>query len=125
MYQRKGEEKRIGNALEKPCVLLKRTFNRDTNFDKEKLAADVTYSTSSVARKPISRCMAQINDSCLSRNLGGKRTRCHGGLHFVRGEIDTFMNFLNYSCFVSASNLVSNEGQVIIPELEWNHYSSI
>ena len=37
MYQRKNEQKRIGNTLEKPCVLLKRTFNRETTFEKEKL----------------------------------------------------------------------------------------
>jgi len=50
--------------------------------------------------------------------------RCHGSLH-PKGEIDTFLNFLSYPCFVSANNLVSNEGQIVIPGLEWNHYASI
>lgn len=35
VYNRKNEKKRIGNTLEKPCVLLKRTFNRNTTFEKE------------------------------------------------------------------------------------------
>lgn len=35
VYNRKNETKRMGNTLEKPCMLLKRTFNRDTTFEEE------------------------------------------------------------------------------------------
>lgn len=34
---RENQLKYKGNTLEKPNILLKRTFNRDTQFDTEKL----------------------------------------------------------------------------------------
>ncbi len=37
VIDRKNQKKFIGNTLEKPNILLKRTFVRDTNFDKENL----------------------------------------------------------------------------------------
>lgn len=35
VYERKNQKKYVGNTLEKPNILLKRTFVRDTEFDKE------------------------------------------------------------------------------------------
>mmetsp|Transcript_39409 Transcript_39409/g.37883 ORF Transcript_39409/g.37883 Transcript_39409/m.37883 type:complete len:93 (-) Transcript_39409:3368-3646(-) len=32
IYERQGQEKTIGNFLEKPTVLIKRNYIRDTNF---------------------------------------------------------------------------------------------
>lgn len=40
---RRNQKKYIGNTLEKPNILLKRTFVRDTNFEKENLQQDVEY----------------------------------------------------------------------------------
>lgn len=42
-----------------------------------------------------------------------------------KGEIDTFLNFLSSSCFVSANNLVRDDGTVVISGFEWANYSSI
>ena len=41
--ERKMQEKTIGNFLEKPTVLLKRNFIRDTTFNEEKLAEGSKY----------------------------------------------------------------------------------
>ena len=35
----------MGNTLERPQVLLKRTENRDTNFDQEKLEKDKEFAS--------------------------------------------------------------------------------
>jgi hypothetical protein len=41
--ERKLQEKTIGNFLEKPTVLLKRNYIRDTSFNEEQLAAGSKY----------------------------------------------------------------------------------
>jgi hypothetical protein len=41
--ERKMQEKTIGNFLEKPTVLLKRNYIRDTTFNEEKLGAGTAY----------------------------------------------------------------------------------
>jgi hypothetical protein len=41
--ERKLQEKTIGNFLEKPTVLLKRNYIRDTTFNEEQLAAGSKY----------------------------------------------------------------------------------
>jgi hypothetical protein len=41
--ERKMQEKTIGNFLEKPTVLLKRNYIRDTTFNEEKLAEGSKY----------------------------------------------------------------------------------
>lgn len=38
------QEKTIGNFLEKPTVLLKRNYIRDTTFNQETLASGTAYS---------------------------------------------------------------------------------
>jgi len=43
VLERQYQQKNIGNFLEKPTVLLKRNFIRDTNFDQEKLNAGNEY----------------------------------------------------------------------------------
>lgn len=43
IMERKMQEKTIGNFLEKPTVLLKRNFIRDTTFNEEKLAEGSKY----------------------------------------------------------------------------------
>lgn len=43
MIDRRNQKKFIGNTLEKPNILLKRTFVKDTNFEKEKLQSDIEY----------------------------------------------------------------------------------
>lgn len=53
VYNRKNEQKRIGNTLEKPCVLLKRTFNRDTTFEKENLDKGNDYTSASLGGKEL------------------------------------------------------------------------
>lgn len=43
IMERKMQEKTIGNFLEKPTVLLKRNYIRDTTFSEEKLASGTSY----------------------------------------------------------------------------------
>jgi hypothetical protein len=43
IMERKMQEKTIGNFLEKPTVLLKRNYIRDTTFNEEKLAEGSKY----------------------------------------------------------------------------------
>lgn len=43
IMERKMQEKTIGNYLEKPTVLLKRNFIRDTTFTQEQLNAGSKY----------------------------------------------------------------------------------
>ena len=44
IMERKYQEKTIGNFLEKPTVLLKRNYIKDTTFSQEKLNAGDAYS---------------------------------------------------------------------------------
>jgi hypothetical protein len=43
IMERKMQEKTIGNFLEKPTVLLKRNYIRDTTFNEEKLGGGTSY----------------------------------------------------------------------------------
>lgn len=45
ILNRQKEDKFIGNNLERPRVLLKRTFNRDTIVNKEELASERNFQT--------------------------------------------------------------------------------
>ena len=52
------QEKTIGNFLEKPTVLLKRNYIRDTTFNEEKLAEGSKYDRVEVAAQSFAREMA-------------------------------------------------------------------
>jgi hypothetical protein len=43
IFERKLQEARAGLILEKPCLLLKRNFIKDTNFIEEKLNEGTNY----------------------------------------------------------------------------------
>jgi hypothetical protein len=88
-------------------VLLKRTFNRDTNFEQEKLEAGETYATSSLSSKPEFKSMDR---QMLKRSCMASERMAFGGAHYVKGNIDTFLNFLSCPCFVSANSTVNEDG---------------
>lgn len=56
--ERKLQEKTIGNFLEKPTVLLKRNYIRDTTFNEEQLAAGSKYDRVEVQAQSMARDMA-------------------------------------------------------------------
>ena len=89
-------------------MLLKRTFNRDTNFEQEKLAAGETYATSSLSSKPQLKSTDHLLASrgCIMASEG----MVFGGARYAKGDIDTFLNFLGCPCFVSANSSVNEEG---------------
>ena len=45
---RKNQSKFLGNTLEKPGILLKKTFVRDTTFAREELGGDGEYDENKV-----------------------------------------------------------------------------
>jgi hypothetical protein len=58
IMERKLQEKTIGNFLEKPTVLLKRNYIRDTSFNEEQLAAGSNYDRFEVQAQSMARDMA-------------------------------------------------------------------
>jgi len=112
VYQRKNEQKRIGNTLEMPCVLLKRTKNRDTTFEKEKLDTGNNCETACMEDDDMiggggggGGCEGE-RAYCCKRLVGGHDSEAN----YAKEEIDTFLNFLSYPCFVSSNNLVNDKG---------------
>lgn len=66
VIERQQQEKTIGNFLEKPTVLLKRNFIRDTTFSQENLNSGQAYSQQTAA-------MAQMKDHDVKHH---KKRRC-------------------------------------------------
>jgi len=58
IMERKMQEKTIGNFLEKPTVLLKRNYIRDTTFTEEKLGGGTSYDRVEVQAQAMSKMMA-------------------------------------------------------------------
>jgi hypothetical protein len=57
IMERKMQEKTIGNFLEKPTVLLKRNYIRDTTFSQEKLNAGSAYDRIQAQSQSMSKMM--------------------------------------------------------------------
>lgn len=70
VIDRKNQKKYIGNTLEKPGILLKKTFNRDTQFEQENLQSDVDYKDGLNERRLESAPMAKAKK--VAGRKGGK-----------------------------------------------------
>ncbi|KAL4487468.1 hypothetical protein ABPG72_006988 [Tetrahymena utriculariae] len=128
VYNRKNELKRIGNTLEKPQVLLKRTFNRDTTFEKENLDKGQDFQNSSQVQNESAKRSKKAMDNRFQEADYCKMADiqvCPPGACHVKGEIDTFLNFLKNACFVTSNHQIQHDGSVIIPNFQWKNYSSI
>ncbi|EAS01818.2 hypothetical protein TTHERM_00565630 (macronuclear) [Tetrahymena thermophila SB210] len=128
VYNRKNELKRIGNTLEKPQVLLKRTFNRDTSFEKENLEIGQDFqNVSEVQQESIKKSKKDMRyyDCSGSERYCADIQVCPPGACHVKGEIDSFLNFLKNACFVTSNHQIQQDGSVIIPGFQWKNYSSI
>lgn len=113
VLDRQNQQKFIGNTLEKPQILLKRTFVRDTEFEKEQLEVDKDYKEGEkyikegasyqekklMARKPQAGCVQQKNDSML--------------------------NFLERAGFVRSNLRVDQEGVAVVADLPAGKYSNV
>ncbi|KAL4437870.1 hypothetical protein ABPG74_001041 [Tetrahymena malaccensis] len=129
VYNRKNELKRIGNTLEKPQVLLKRTFNKDTSFEKENLDKGQDFqSRSQPENESVKRSKKAMECSYGSARYCDTREGiqvCPPGAGHVKGEIDSFLNFLKNACFITSNHQIQEDGSVIIPNFQWKNYSSI
>lgn len=109
-------------------MLLKRTQNRETTFDKERLEDGSNYTHALNEAKSYDMMDESIKRS--KRALHHEMNQLYGRHHgcvYPRGEIDSFLNFLKHPSLVLPNNTVDETGVVSIPlaASEWKNYSNI
>jgi hypothetical protein len=120
VFDRKYFERFIGNSLERPSLLMKRQYVRDTTTDFEQVAvgteydkkeADVIKTAESMSRSKV--CKRKMDKS------GGSWGKSGQSLY------SNFHNFLAYSPAMLL-NLIPNEhGEIVIDNINLNEYSHV
>ncbi|KAL4490234.1 hypothetical protein ABPG72_004273 [Tetrahymena utriculariae] len=122
--ERKRHQRYIGNTLDKPHLLLKRTFVRDTNYENEQLNRGGTYSPRAKSADPYEQFSDMLMDRALKGKLG-KSGKDGLGAHFGQNYVDCYNNYLLNPALV-ISNLKPDENGVIrVKNLNLSKYSTL
>jgi CHAT domain-containing protein len=115
VYERKNQKKFVGNTLEKPGILLKRTFVRDTNFDKEDLNQDKDF------KDGLNDRISQIQAEVRNQAVGSKQATV------IQNTQDSMLNFLKNPALLYTNLRLSKDGsnEVLIPDFPVTKYSTI
>jgi len=119
VLDRKHLERYMGNSLEKPTLLLKRQFVRDTFTEQQNVKEGTQYDN--IAANVIGTNMipqARMMDMCYGENLNSSRG-CEPK------SWSSFHNFLSYVPVVLNNLKPDSQGNLIIPKLPLNRYSHL
>ncbi|EGR27080.1 hypothetical protein IMG5_201970 [Ichthyophthirius multifiliis] len=130
VINRQNEKKLIGNTLEKPCILLKKTFNQETVFEKEELNQGEDYQCNPPLFSAQSGGMQCMRQQCCQKNFNGMNQYqiencCAIKKQIQYGEIDNFFNFLSVPSFFATNLEINEDGSVILSDFQWKNYSTI
>ena len=128
VLDRKNQNRYIGNTLERPPVLLKREFVRDTSNRQEQLSTGDDF----VADQRILAEIRREDEELLTTSKAAKKRmdysareeRAYAG-SVVRGGFDTFLNFLQSPSQVYANLQVGEDGCVIIKDFPYKNFASL
>lgn len=111
VLERKTLKRFVGNTLDKPQLLLKRKFLRDTTTGKEQLdiGSDFREKTSAASRR-----LERFAD-------GGVRASSHQGYM----PFDSLMNFLGTPAFVLANIIPDEKGNIQVEGVDFSKYSCV
>ena len=122
VLNRKKESRYVGNTLEKPPILLKRTYVRDTVLEREEVAAGTGFKEKNVfAHKEGSR-VEQLGkvSQCLARDTAHIKKNRQNNL-----RIDNFLNFLRFPALIVANVKPDENGKVVIKDLDLSMYATL
>ncbi|KRW99096.1 hypothetical protein PPERSA_07349 [Pseudocohnilembus persalinus] len=125
VLERRNQKKYIGNTLEKPNILLKKTFVRDTQFDKENLSKDQEYSQG-LQDRTINE-QAKRSEMKKGKRGGGAsnmmyQARCTS---VIDNGVDLMLNFLENSCKTYTNLKPDQDGSIEISNFEGEKYSQM
>eukprot|EP00826_Nyctotherus_ovalis_P061594 TRINITY_DN877_c0_g3_i1.p1 TRINITY_DN877_c0_g3~~TRINITY_DN877_c0_g3_i1.p1 ORF type:complete len:1387 (-),score=537.00 TRINITY_DN877_c0_g3_i1:3078-7238(-) len=121
-FDRRNQERFVGNTLEKPKLVLKRNFLKSTSTLEEKVTEGTKYESRSEPRDMVEKAAysSQMETGGGTRGVGkGMRMMCHryGGEMDVKPDEDrvsTYQNFLALEPLVSANCMGNHEGKLSI-----------
>ena len=120
VLNRKKESRYVGNTLEKPPILLKRNYVRDTFLDKEEVATGSTFKENITYDKEskIQADLEKIQQMMIDQNIKKSSTTLSTG-------VDGFLNFLRYPSLILANVTPNAEGKIILDGLNLSIYSTV
>ncbi|EAR85110.2 hypothetical protein TTHERM_00530680 (macronuclear) [Tetrahymena thermophila SB210] len=121
--ERKRHQRYIGNTLDKPHLLLKRTFVRDTNYENEQLNRGGTYSPRASSANPFDQ-LTEMLEGGQKYKLG--KSRKDGSIAYhLQNQVDCYNNYLLNPALV-ISNLKPDENGIIkVKNLNLSKYSTL
>ena len=124
VLNRKKESRYVGNTLEKPQILLKRTFIRDTTLEKEQVGGGTGFKEA--VRRDERRLEDQLLEAAASHGRGAEYSRglSYGGKARQAG-VDSFLNFLKNPSLILSNIRPNEEGKVILEGLDLSAFSTI
>lgn len=141
VFDRKNLERQMGNSLEKPSLLLKRKFIRDTVTEKEVLEAGTAYEKKAIDLAPqaqmlLQKDMQMQNDYCsydmYNRQMGVGNSNSSSSICAPENQpnaILSYNNFLSESAAlllnVSAAAAENSEDYVAIKNLNLKAFSHL
>ena len=136
VLDRKNQTRYIGNTLERPAVLLKREFVRDTTNKQEQLSTGEDF----VANRAVQEALMREEKECARASYAyeeeeraypvmAKKAMLRSDRLYaesaVRGGFDSFLNFLKSPSQVYANLQVGEDNSVIIKDFPYKNFASL
>jgi len=118
VLERKKLEKFIGNTLERPQILLKRTELRETQFEKETLDTGRDFESKEKSEEISAKYQSMRKDDSKMPSYAPKPQQVRDD------QINGLLNFLGKASMV-VGNLKPVNGVVTLPNFDWKSYSSL
>jgi len=133
VLDRRNKSRYLGNTLEKPQVLLKRTFVRETQTNEEQLAQNQEFDSAPVEEEKESR--AVMYKSKKKMDVAKKEKaydKADGGFArapmsrvAVQEVINNSPNFLTNASLIYSNLQVDAQGKITIPDFPYKKYSML
>ena len=127
VYDRRYREKFIGNTLEKPTMLLKRAFAKETVQDEEKLAKAQDFSSrDKVSMKKKMKMGLQSNEASYRSHQAMYAEPLRAGRVSRYADIEQGDTFLGHNALVLENLKPDSDGKITVTLPTWaDEYSSV
>ncbi|KAL4440764.1 hypothetical protein ABPG74_013745 [Tetrahymena malaccensis] len=123
--ERKRHQRYIGNTLDKPHLLLKRTFVRDTNYENEQINRGGAYSPRNASANAYDQFADMLNQNKGLKRKLGKSGKDGARSNFDQNQVDCYNNYLLNPALVISNLKPDENGLIKVKNLNLSKYSTL
>ena len=115
VLNRKKESRHLGNTLEKPTILLKRTCIKETTLENENLQTGKDWKEKREIRR---RTIRMLKNS-------KSRSKSKSSHNLPQKDMNRFLNFLKYPCLILSNLTPDSDGKIVLKDINLNNFATI